>query len=83
MKAIYTKHIGPTNTKGSRIKAYTLDGLTVTIPYPYDLSRVAAHYKAVKALVLKHKLDWDIRDMRFGDAPNGYVFCFADSKVQS
>ena len=83
MKAIYTKYIGPTNTKGARIKAYTLDGHTVSIPYPYYLSHEAVHYEAVKALVLRHKLDWNISEMRFGDAPSGYVFCFADSVVQS
>ena len=83
MKAIYTKYMGPTDTKGARIKAFTLEGLSVSIPYPYDLSHEAVHYEAVKALVLKHKLDWDIRNMRFGDAPSGYVFCFADSVFQS
>ncbi len=83
MKAIYTKYIGQTNTKGTRIKSFTLDGHSVSIPYPYELSHEAAHYEAVKALVLKYKMDWNIRDMRFGDAPGGYVFCFADSVVQS
>jgi len=83
MKAIYTKYLGPTNSKGARIKAFTLEGLSATISYPYNLSHEAVHYEAVKSLVDKHGLNWNIRDMRFGDAVGGYVFCFADSVVQS
>lgn len=85
MIAIHTKFIGASNTKGDRVKAYTANGLSVTIPYPYDLSFEAVHFKAVKALVAKHQLDWDLTDMRFGDSADlrGYVFCFANSKVQA
>jgi hypothetical protein len=83
MKAIYTKYLGPTNTKGARIKAFTQGGFSVSIPCPRELDNEARHFEAVKALVTKHKLDWNIRDMRFGDAPSGYVFCFAESVVQS
>ena len=82
MIAIHTKYLPATNTKGSRIKAYTRY-LNVTIPYPYELNGELCHFKAVRALVSKHKLDWDLSDMRFGDGVNvgDYVFCFADSKV--
>lgn len=83
MLAIHTKYIGPTNTRGSRIKAYTNGGLSVTIAYPYALSYENCHFEAVKALVSKHKLDWDLTDMRFGDSADGkgYSFCFECSKV--
>lgn len=84
MKAIHTKYIPASHTKGSRIKAYVEGGLSVTIMYPYVFDGARCHFEAVKALVEKHKLTWDISDMRWGDSSDGkgYTFCFADSKVQ-
>ena len=83
MQAIHTKYIGATNSRGARIKAYTHAGLSATIAYPYELSYELCHFEAVKALVQKHKLEWAIENMRFGDSADGkgYVFCFADSIV--
>jgi hypothetical protein len=80
MKVIKTKYVKPTNTKGSRIKAIA-GGFSVIVPYDYALSDVDLHYSAVKALVLKHKLDWDISDMGYGSDNGGYYFTFKDSKV--
>ena len=80
MIAITTKYIPATNTRGSRIKAQAND-LTVTIPYPHELSGHRVHLSAVKALVKKHNLDWDIANMRYGELGHGYVFCFDRSKV--
>ena len=84
MIAIHTKYIGPTNTRGSRIKAYTTSGFSVTVPYPHALSYEKCHFEAVKALVAKHKLDWDLSNMRYGDSADGkgYSFCFDCSKVE-
>lgn len=85
MIAIHTRYIGPTNNQGSRIKAYTYGdkGFKVTIPYIYQAGTIEAHFAAVKALVAKHKLDWDLSDMRYGDSADGrgYSFCFGASKV--
>ena len=83
MIAIQTKFIGASNTKGDRIKAYTRSGFSVTIPYPHELSFELCHFEAVKALVAKHNLEWDLTDMRYGDSADGrgYVFCFDNSKV--
>ena len=88
MIAIHTKFIPCTNTKGSRIKAYTVGfgdskGFTATIGYPHELSYHLSHFEAVKALVAKHKLDWDLTYMRYGDSADGkgYSFCFDASKV--
>jgi hypothetical protein len=88
MLAIHTKYIGQTNTRGSRIKAYTvgfgdIKGLQVTIPYPHEYSFEVCHFQAVKALAEKHKLDWNLADMCFGDSADGkgYSFCFDNSKV--
>jgi hypothetical protein len=87
MIAILTKYIGPTNSRGSRIKAYTADwgdrkGFSVTIPYPYEHSQEMSHFLAVKALVKKHNLDWNLDEMRYGSTEKGYVFCFNHSIVK-
>ena len=88
MIAIHTKYIGPTNSRGSRIKAYTADsgsikGFTTTISYPHELSGHAVHFEAVKALVKKHNLEWNLEDMPYGDSADGrgFSFCFNHSKV--
>ena len=81
MIAIQTKYINPTNTRGSRIKAFTETGFTVTIPYDHSLNHESVHFKAVKELVKKHELQWDIKGMTFGGVKNGYVFCFKHSVV--
>ena len=83
MIAIHTKYIGPTNYKPARIKAYTRSGFSCTVSVDHTLSYEARHFAAVQALVAKHKLNWDLTDMRFGDSADGkgYVFCFAKSIV--
>lgn len=83
MIAIHTKYLCSTNYKPSRIKAYTRSGFSCTVSVDHALSDEARHFAAVQALVAKHKLDWDLTDMRFGDSADGkgYVFCFAKSIV--
>jgi hypothetical protein len=83
MQAIHTKYIPCTNTKGSRIKAYTASGFSATIDYPHELSGHLCHFEAVKALVSKNKLIWPLADMRYGDSADGkgYSFTFDASKV--
>ena len=88
MIAIHTKYLGPTDTRGSRIKAYTASwgthkGFTVSIPYNHALDGVNVHFEAVKALVKKHNLDWNLEAMRYGDSADGrgFSFCFDHSKV--
>jgi hypothetical protein len=82
MIAIQTKYIGPTNTKGGRIKAWTSNGHSATISFPHEYSHEQCHFQAVKALVEKYKVDWDLSDMRYGGTEDGYVFCFAHSTVK-
>lgn len=55
MQAILTKYLGPTNSRGARIKATCAAG-SITISYPYDLSGQAVHRKAAESLV--SKLGW-------------------------
>lgn len=54
-QAITTKYLGPTNSKGGRIKAEAEAG-SVTIPYPYELSTENAHLLA--AAELAQQLGW-------------------------
>jgi hypothetical protein len=89
MIAIHTKYISASNSRGSRIKAYTaahgdFKGFQATISYPCELSGVDCHFEAVKALIEKNKLDWNFENMRYGDSADGrgYAFCFDASKVE-
>jgi hypothetical protein len=88
MIAIHTKFINPTYTRGTRVKAYTagygsIKGFEITIPYNHALDGVNVHFEAVKALVKKHNLDWNLEAMRYGDSADGkgFSFCFDHSKV--
>lgn len=90
MIAIHTKFIPASNTKGSRIKAYTTGygdhkGFTATIGYPSEFDSVRAHFEAVKALVSKNNLEWTLDGMRYGDSADGkgFSFCFDASTVKS
>ena len=82
MVIIKTKYLGPSNFRGSRIKA-SAAGFTVTISYPAKLNSEVAHFEAVKALVEKHGLDWDISNMGFGSDNNGYYFTFKHSVMEA
>ena len=84
MNAIQTRYFGPTNTRGARIKA-TCETGSITIDYPHELSGMACHAKAAKALVVK--LGWT--DSFYGDllggqlANNDYVFVFDNESSKS
>ena len=67
MQAIITKWIGPTNTKGARIKASASAG-SVTIGFPHELGLYERHEKAARALL--DKLGWDF-ELASGDLPDG------------
>jgi hypothetical protein len=75
MKAIQTKYIGPTNFRGSRIKASDGDKNSITISYPYELSGEDVHRKAAEAL--RDKMGWT-GNLIGGGLKNGYVFVFTD-----
>ena len=81
MIIIKTKVLSPTNHKGTRIKAEA-NGWTVTIPYPSHESYELAHYEAVKALIIKHNLEWDISNMGYGSDNEGYYFTFNSSIIK-
>lgn len=80
-----TKYLGPTNYRGSRIKAYTESGLSLTVPYPHERNQGAdAH--SVAALALAKRYGWTrasslaTGDLIAGATDRGYVFVFADSQ---
>lgn len=72
MQAITTKYIGPSNTKGARIKA-TCGGQSLTLGYRHDLSGSGVH--AVAAMALARKLGFDKSpSWTWGEIDGGYVF---------
>ena len=90
MIAVHTKYMGPTYTRGSRIKAYTagfgsIKGFSAVVSYNHALNGVDVHFEAVKALVAKYQLPWTLDGMRYGDSADGkgYSFCFDGSKVEA
>lgn len=78
MQAIMTKYLGPTDYRGSRIKAYTESGQTLTIDYPHERN-MGADAHSVAALALVKRLGWR-GDLIAGATDTGYVFVFADSE---
>lgn len=77
-KAIETKFLPCTDTKGSRIKAFDLDNNSVTISYPHELNQGQAHRKAAQALA--DKMGWT-GELIGGCTKAGYVFVFKDSWI--
>jgi len=80
MKAILTRYIGPTNTKGGRIKADDGDGNTLTIPYDDSLNSSEVHAKAAKALC--EKMGWDL-NLIGGWGKNGMYWVFESSPIRA
>lgn len=74
MKAIQTKFLGPTNFKGSRVKAFDLDGNSTTLSYDHGLNTDEMHAKAARTL--RDKMGWR-GSMIGGYVKNGMVFVFS------
>lgn len=74
-KAITTKYIGPTERRGSRVKAFDGDGHSVTIGFDSSLSSAKAHAKAAEALC--RKMNWS-GTLVSGGIRGGEVFVFVD-----
>ena len=81
MQAIQTRYLGPTNSRGSRIKAWAAAG-SITIGYPHELSGQACHRKAAEALL--EKLEWTKENygegLLGGCLPNG-DYCFVQNNA--
>lgn len=76
LQAITTKYLGPTNTRGARIKA-TCDAGSLTVHWDYALNPSRNHAAAAQALA--EKLGWTGRYVGGADTRSGYVFVDADS----
>lgn len=75
-QCIQTKFIGPTNTKGSRIKAFNdfgSDQRSITISYDHSINSDQNHVEAARALLAKYGLDWELSG-HAGCVKGGYVF---------
>ena len=75
MKAICTKYFGPSNVRGSRIKADDGDGNSITISRDCALSVEEAHDQAARALCVK--MGWNGMLMR-GQYGHTRVYTFID-----
>ena len=73
MQTITTKYIPATNTNGSRIKATASSGISVIMPYRYDMDTKQVHMEAARLLM--KKLDW-YGTMICGDTKTGIVCVF-------
>lgn len=71
-QAIETRYLGPTNTKGGRIKASAWAG-SVTLPYDYALNADGNHKAAADALIAK--MGWQGKYAQGGNVKgDGYYF---------
>ena len=75
MQAIVTKYFGPSNIRGSRIKA-SCQARSITISYDYALNSEGNHRSA--AIALQTKMGWDSAfhgPMIGGAMPDGNYAC--------
>ena len=78
-QAIVTKYIGPSNTKGSRIKARAAAG-SVTVHLDHSLNIENSHAKAAEALANKFK--WR-GAWYMGGMPDDAGYCFVNTENTS
>lgn len=78
MQSITTKFIGPTDYRGSRVKARTYTGQhSVTLAWRYELGADGNHIAAAKHLA--KSLGWSGRWVMGETDASGYVFVNVDS----
>ena len=83
MRAVYTKYLPATDRWGGRIKAYTCDGTqSLTRAFNYDSTVLVQHAQIARAFIDKYMPGCVGMPLTYGDAPKGYVFTFAASKVE-
>lgn len=75
MQAIETRYLGPTNTRGARIKATSASGISRTVPYDHAENSEGAHWQAAKALA--ESLGWSGYWAAFTVNSNARGFVFA------
>lgn len=79
MQAITTKVLGPTDTKGTRIKANTASAVSLTLSWEYADDEIGNARRAVLELVRRKLNDgWHGRYLAAATA-DGYVFVRDDN----
>lgn len=73
MKAIQTKFIGPSETRGARVKAW-IKGNTATVSWDHGLETVDNHGAAARALVVKLKWSGRLVGGTLPDESMAWVF---------
>ncbi len=79
-QSIVTKHLGPTNTRGGRVKATSSAGLSITVSWDHAETVVDNHVAAARALAEKHGWSgmWVMGGMEpgfvFVNLPDGQLF---------
>lgn len=68
VQAIQTKFLGPTNFRGSRVKAYCQAG-NITLPWSHNLNSEENHKLAILELI--KDLGWQDWTYACGWSPNG------------
>lgn len=83
MKAILTKVIPCTDTRPTRIKAYTEGGNSLTLSWSEcDADgRDQGHAHLYAAKKLAEKMNWST-NLLGGGTPDGYAFVFADTRIR-
>ena len=79
-QAIITKYIGPTDLRGSRVKA-TAEAGSITLAWDDALNSEENHVAAARALAGKY--GWDrLNDMTHGGTRDGYVFVMVPKAIE-
>ena len=79
MKAIIVRYLGPTYSKGSRLKVIADGVKPITVSYDYGGTVEECKINAAKLMCDTYK--WP-KDLCMGDLPNGdVVFCFKEATV--
>jgi len=79
MKAIQTKYVGPTNTKGSRIIAKAEGVSTMIVSYDHALNLDENHNAAARLLAQKYNWINQKHNLVSGVLPDGTVaHCFVE-----
>ena len=76
MQTITTKYLGPTNHRGSRIKATTSSGISNTISWDYAKGTIQNHERAIHELNLKLSWDGELVGGSPDDKGDSYIWTF-------
>jgi hypothetical protein len=72
MRIIKTHYLGPTDTRGSRIKADDGEGNSILQPWGHQYDSGANHHAAAQALIAKMR--WPVEIQAYGTYKNDFYF---------